>query len=70
MEKYRVKNKDIRKWRNDKREIVISEIQGYQQEMKELLNTSINRNKFLNKFYLYMGFAKKVASESKMRGHD
>lgn len=49
---------------------MINEIKGYQNDMKEILNNSINRNKFLNKFYLYMGFAKKASAEIRKKGLD
>jgi hypothetical protein len=70
MAKYKVKNKQIELLRQEKRQLVIGEIKGYQKDMKEVLNNSINRNKFLNKFYLYMGFAKKTSAETRKKGLD
>eukprot|EP00349_Pseudokeronopsis_sp_Brazil_P010069 CAMPEP_0202978470 /NCGR_PEP_ID=MMETSP1396-20130829/84876_1 /ASSEMBLY_ACC=CAM_ASM_000872 /TAXON_ID= /ORGANISM="Pseudokeronopsis sp., Strain Brazil" /LENGTH=107 /DNA_ID=CAMNT_0049717437 /DNA_START=871 /DNA_END=1194 /DNA_ORIENTATION=- len=52
----------IEELRRKKRPEMLETLQGYQQELNEKLSTSINRNKFLNKFYLYGGFSKKLAS--------
>lgn len=58
MSRYRVKKSEIERLRSEKRDDVITEIQGHQCEMKENLSHSITRTKFLNKFYLYCGVAR------------
>ncbi|CDW74131.1 gtpase-activating protein [Stylonychia lemnae] len=68
MPRYKVSERQINQKRDLWRQPVIDEIQGIQIEIKESINSSINRVKFLNKFYLFTGIAKTL--QSKQTGFD
>ncbi len=63
MKKYKVCRYLIEQYRQEKRDVVLADIQSYQQELTGCINAKINRVKFLNKFYLYSGIAKSTERE-------
>jgi hypothetical protein len=70
MTKYKVKNRQIIFMRAQKRSKVLHEIQSFQCEIKESHNNSLNRSKFLNKFYLYGGIVKRHIAKKEGTNHN